>query len=319
MSGGFPPIEPHRTSLLDVGGGQRIFWEECGNPDATPAVVLHGGPGSGCSPGTRRLFDPTAYRVILFDQRGTGRSRPRVDAVTDLADNTTVHLLADLEVLREALGVERWVVFGVSWGATLGLAYAERYPDRVLGIVLSSVTVSRPGDIHWLYHEAGRFYPDAWRRFRDGVPKGEGGGNLVDAYFRLLHDQPDIGIREKAAEEWCAWEDAVSPLPGGSTNPRYQDPAFRMTFARLVTHYFHHGAWLADNQLLAGADRLAGIPGFLIHGRFDLGGPVDVPWELARRWPGSELVVVDTGHTGGDPMTEAIVDATSRLRLRPSG
>lgn len=256
-----------------------------------------------------------AYRIILFDQRGAGRSQPRVDAVSDLSDNTTAQLLADLERLREALGVERWVVFGASWGATLGIAYAERHPEQVLGMVLSPVTLSRPGDLRWLYHETGRFYPDAWRRFRDGVPAGARDGDLVDAYFRLLHEHPDIGIRERAAEDWCAWEDAASPLPDGSPNPRYQDPAFRMTFARIVTHYFHHGAWLANNQLLAGAGQLAGIPGFLVHGRFDLGAPLDTAWELARAWPASELVVVETGHMGGDPMVEAIVEATNRLRM----
>lgn len=313
----FPPIEPYETGMLDVGDGQGLYWETCGNPAGLPAVVLHGGPGSGCTPGARRLFDPEAYRIILFDQRGCDRSRPRVDATTDLTANTTGHLLADIERLRRHLGVERWVVRGASWGVTLGLAYAELHPGNVVAMVLSSVTLTRPADIHWLYHEAGRFYPEEWHRFRLGVPPADRDGDLVAAYHRLLHEEPDPAVREQAARDWCDWEDAAAPLPGGGPNPRYGDPAFRMTFARIVTHYFHHRAWLAENQLLRDAGRLAGIPAVLVHGRLDLGGPLDAAWELARAWPDAELKVVDTGHSGGDPMTAATVEATSRFaRLR---
>jgi len=314
MPGLFPRIEPQQSGLLDLGSGQRIYWEVCGNPDGKPAVVLHGGPGSGCTEGARRVFDPAAYRIVLFDQRGAGRSLPRVGPFTDLSANTTSHLLADMDTLREFLGIERWVVRGVSWGVTLGLVYAQAHADRVVAMVLSSVAMTRPKDIHWLYHEVGRFYPEAWHRFRRGVPEAER-DDLVGAYHRLLHDQSELKVRERAAKDWCAWEDAASPMPDGAPNPRYDDPAFRMSFARTVTHYFHHQAWLAESQILNDAGRLAGIPGVLIHGRSDLGGPLDVAWELAQVWPDAELQVVDTGHTGGDAMTAATVEATNRFAI----
>jgi proline iminopeptidase len=169
----FPEIDPYESGFLDVGDGQSVYWEACGNPAGQPAVVLHGGPGSGCKPGARRLFDADAYRIVLFDQRGSGRSRPRVDATTDLGTNTTGRLLADLEMLRGHLGIGRWLVQGASWGVTLGLVYAEAYPERVTAMVLTSVTMTRPADIHWVYHQTGRFYPEAWERFRAGVPEAE--------------------------------------------------------------------------------------------------------------------------------------------------
>ena len=312
MPGLFPRSEPHESGLLDVGDGQLIYWEVRGNPGGKPAVVLHGGPGSGCSTDSGRMFDPEVYRIVLFDQRGAGRSRPRVGPYTDMSANTTGDLVSDIEILREFLGIERWVVRGVSWGVTLGLVYAETYPERVVAMVLSSVTTTRPKDIRWLYHEVGRHYPEAWHRFCEGVPENER-GELVAAYHRLLHVQPELDIRERAARKWCDWEDAVSPMPGGAPNPRYDDPAFRMTFGRIVTHYFHHRAWLAEDQILDGAYRLEGLPAVLIHGRLDLGGPLDVAWELARVWSGAELKVVETGHIGGDTMTAAIVEAAQRF------
>jgi proline iminopeptidase len=312
----YPPTTPYRHGMLDVGDGQNLYWEECGTPLGTPVVGLHGGPGSGCSSGLRQLFDPSRYRIVLFDQRGAGRSTPRVDAVCDPAENTTWHLVADLTRLREHLGVDRWLVYGVSWGSTLGLAYAQLHPDHVLGMVLSSVTMTRASDIHWLFHETGRFYPEAWQRFRDGVPADERDGDLVDAYHRLLNVQVDRRVRVRAARDWCAWEDAASPLPDGRPNPRYDDPGFRITFARLVTHYFHHRAWLEENQLLEGASALNGVPGVLVHGRHDLGGPPDTAWELAHAWPDAQLLLVDTGHAGGQAMTAAIVGATDRFAGR---
>jgi proline iminopeptidase len=309
----FGPIEPYETGMLAVGHGQRLYWETSGNPKGLTVVNLHGGPGSGSTPGGRRLFDPARYRIVQFDQRGAGRSAPRVDAAADLSANTTGHLVADLESLRDHLGVERWVLRGVSWGVTLGLAYAQAYPERVVAMVFNSVTMTRPSEIHWLYHEAGRFYPQAWQRFRAGVPQAEREGDLVAEYYHLLNVQPDEAIRQRAAGEWCAWEDAVSPLPDGRANPRYEDPIFRMTFARIVTHYFHHNAWLEPNQLLGNASRLAGIPGMLIHGQFDLGGPVDTAWQLAQAWPDALLKVVHSGHVGDNEMTAAIVEATNRF------
>ena len=311
----YPEIEPFEHGMLHVGDGQLVYWEACGSPDGKPAVVLHGGPGSGCTPGLRRYFDPDAYRIILFDQRGCGRSVPSAgDPTTALTANTTHHLIADIERLRTHLGIERWLVFGGSWGATLSLAYAEGHPERVTEIVLPSVTMTRPAEIHWLYHGVGRFLPQAWERFRDGVPSQDRDGDLVEAYARLL-DDPDPAIRERAARDWCDWEDAVVSLePGYEPNPRYEDPGFRMTFTRLVTHYFRHYAWLEDGILLREARRLRGIPGALIHGRLDLGSPAMTAWELARAWPDATLELVGTGHTGGPAMTERLVAATDRFR-----
>jgi proline iminopeptidase len=311
----FPPIEPYAQGLLDVGDGQQLYWETCGNPEGKPAVVLHGGPGSGCTPGHRRYFDPSRYRIVLFDQRGAGRSTPNAsEAGTDLSVNTTHHLVADIERLRASLGIDSWLVNGASWGVTLGLLYAQRHPVRVSEMVLSSITLTRPADIHWLYHEVGRYLPEQWSHFRAGVPAAERDGDLVAAYHRLVNEQPDPLVRADAARAWCAWEDAaVSLEEGWSPNPRYDDANFRMAFSRLVTHYFRHHAWLDDNQLLANADRLAGIPGVLVHGRFDLGSPVDAAWQLAGAWPGAELHVVGTGHGGGSEMTSRIVEATNRF------
>ena len=313
MSGLFPPLEPYEAGLLDVGDGHRLYWETSGNPEGLTVATLHGGPGSGCTSSGRRLFDPGRYRIVQFDQRGAGNSQPRVDARSDLDTNTTTHLVADLERLREHFGVERWVLRGVSWGVTLGLTYAEAYPHRVVALVFNSVTLTRPPDIHWLYHEAGRFYPEAWQRFRAGAPDSAQDGNLVAAYHHLLNGQPDEGVRQRAADDWCAWEDAVSPLPDGQRNRRYDDPRFRMTFARIVSHYFHHDAWLEPNQLLRDANRLAGIPGVLIQGRLDVAGPPDTAWQLAQAWPDAQLRMVPGGHTGGDEMTGAIVDATEQF------
>jgi proline iminopeptidase len=186
----------------------------------------------------------------------------------------------------------------------------------VAALVFNSVTMTRPEEIHWLYHQAGRFCPEAWERFRAGVPHAERDGHLVAAYYQLLNVQPEKAIRQRAADEWCVWEDAVSPLPDGRPNPRYEDPAFRMTFARIVTHYFHHNAWLEPDQLLRNADRLDGIPGVLIHGRLDLGGPPDTAWQLAQAWPFAQLKMVDSGHTGGDEMTAAVVEATNHFASR---
>jgi proline iminopeptidase len=289
--------------MLDVGDGQLVYWELSGDPEGKPAVALHGGPGSGSSPGRRRAFARHGYRLVQFDQRGCGKSTPAVsDLGTDMAANTTHHLIADTERLREHLGIDRWLVWGGSWGCTLGLAYAQRHPERVSEMVLVSVTMTRPSDIHWLYHEVGRYFPEAWARFSVGAGDAP---DLVAAYDRLLNESAEPAVRVKAARDWCAWEDAVlSNVEGWVPNPRYEDAAFRMTFARTCAHYFSHAAWLDDRELLENAGRLAGIPAVLIHGRLDLGGPVDAPWLLARAWPDAELTLVGTGHQGGPEMTE---------------
>ena len=311
-----PEIEPYGTGMLDVGDGQRIYWETCGNPSGKPMVVLHGGPGSGCTPGARRMFDPAAFRIILFDQRQCGRSTPHAsDPAVDLSVNTTGHLLTDIEALRGHLGVERWLVFGSSWGSVLALAYAQAHPERVAGLVLFSVATGRAGDIHWLYHGVGQYFPDAWARFHASAGVHEPDADLVEAYHRLLND-PDPAVRERAAQAWCDWEAAVISVdPNHKPPARYADPRFRMVFARIVTHYCVNKLWLEDGVLLREAHRLAGIPGALVHGRLDLGTPLAPLWELTRAWPGSELVVVDeAGHETTTPgMMESILAAIDRF------
>ncbi len=316
MSALYPQIEPYGHGLLDVGDGNLLYWEICGNPDGKPALVLHGGPGSGCSTTMRRYFDPAAYRVVLFDQRNCGRSRPHAsDLSVELAANTTAHLIADIERLRQHLGIEKWLLFGGSWGSTLALAYAERLPERVTEIVLLGVTTTRQSEIDWLYHGVAPLFPDQWVRFRAGVPEAERDGDLVEAYHRLLHDA-DPTVRAKAAQDFHDWEAAsLSVDPNGKPNPQWLEPDFRLARARIVTHYFRHAAWLDEGVLIREAGRLAGIPGVLIHGRLDLGSPLVTAWELAQAWHGSELIVVSgAGHTAGDPgMTETLIAATDRF------
>jgi proline iminopeptidase len=303
--------------MLDVGDGHRLHWEVAGNPDGKPAVVLHGGPGSGSSPRTRRFFDPDVYRVVQFDQRNCGRSTPSAtEPVVDLSTNTTAHLIADCERLREHLGIERWLVWGASWGTSLGLAYAEAHPARVSEMILVAVTNSTRREVDWITRAMGRIFPAEWARFRDGVPEPDRDGDLAAAYSRLLHD-PDPDVRERAALAWCEWEDIhVATYPGHEHDPRYDDPDFRLCFARLVTHYWSNAGFLDDGVLLREAHRLAGIPGVLIHGRLDISGPADIAWELARAWPDADLVLIgDAGH-GGDSMTPAVVAATNRFAVR---
>lgn len=312
----YPDIEPYDAGMMDTGDGNRIYWEVSGNPEGKPVLVLHGGPGSGSTPGGRRNWDPEKYRIVQLDQRNCGRSRPLAsDPSLDLGNNTTEKLIADLEQLRELLGVDQWVLWGGSWGVTLALAYAQGYPERVRAMILVSVTMTRRSDVHWLAHEAGRFLPEEWHAFRAGVPEAERDGDLVAAYYRLLHESGDPVIQRKAARDWCRWEDALLSLePGAEPYERFEDPDFRMLFARLVTHYFHHAAWLGDEQLLDGAPRLAGIPGVLIHGRLDISGPADVPWLLARAWPGAELhLVPEAGHRGSSKTSELILAAAERF------
>ena len=303
----YPPIEPYEGGMLDVGDDNLVYWEACGRPDGKPALVVHGGPGSGCTTGMRQYFDPDRYRVVLFDQRGCGRSTPHAsDPTTDMGPNTTGHLIADMERLRHHLGIERWLLSGASWGSTLTLAYAERHPHRVSEIVISGVTTTRRSEIDWLYRGVARFFPEEWERFQAGVPEADRGGDLVGAYARLMED-PDPQVRAQAANDWCAWEDAVISLePNGTPNVYRNRPAAGLlAFVRITTHYFAHGAWLEEGALLRDAGRLAGIPGVLIHGRLDLSGPLDTAWALARAWPDAELIVVnDSGHTGSDTMIE---------------
>ena len=321
----YPPIEPYETGMLDTGDGNFIYWETCGDPDGVPALVVHGGPGSGCSAGQRRSFNPERHRIILFDQRNCGRSMPHAsDPAADLSLNTTGHLIRDMEQLREHLGVQTWLLRGGSWGVTLSLAYAERYPERVSGMLMASVTSTRRSELDWLYRGAGRFFPEAWARFRDYVAAGTYRlptdteppiGDLLMAYSRLM-GSPDPEIRARAATEWLAWEDAVISMESNGEPGLYSnrpDDA-KLAFVRICSHYFANDAFLDDGVLIREAGRLAGIPAVLIHGRSDLGGGVITAWELARAWPGAELIVIeDSGHTGSAAMRQATRAAADRL------
>jgi proline iminopeptidase len=308
----YPPIEPYDSGVLDVGDENSIYWEVCGNPAGQSALVVHGGPGSGASRGSARLFDPERYRVVLFDQRGCGRSRPHAsDPTTKMAVNTTRHLVADMEQLREHLEIDAWLLYGGSWGSTLVLVYAEQHPERVKGVVIAGVTMTRPSETDWLYRGVARFLPAQWERFRSFA----GSDDVVRAYARLMED-PDLKVRQRAAAEWVAWEDAViahetkgSP---GAYRARVDDA--RLAFVRICTHYFAHDAWLEDDELLRNAHLLRRIPGVLIHGRLDLGSPLRTAWELQRAWPAAYLVVIDDdGHTGGDATRSAVLIATERF------
>jgi len=305
-----PPVEPYAVGELAVGDGHRLYWETVGDPGGVPAVWLHGGPGSGSSAGARRYFDPGGYRAVLFDQRGCGRSRPLADGPdVDLTVNTTDHLVADLERLRSHLGIDRWVVAGVSWGVTLALVYAQAHPHRVSAMMLAAVTTGTHRETGWITRDMGRVFPGQWDQFLHLVPESDRGSDLAAAYAALLAN-PDPALRDAAASAWCAWEDThVSLMPSWAPNPRYQDPAFRQVFARLVTHYWSHGCFLSEDQIMGNVSRLHDIPAVLIHGRYDISGPLDTAWALHRSWPTSQLVVVDDAGHGGGSFPERITAA----------
>jgi proline iminopeptidase len=312
----FPSIEPFESGMLDVGDSQQIYWECCGNPDGRPAVYLHGGPGSGCTPQSRRYFDPGIYKVVLTDQRGCGRSRPHVEKKGDLEVNTTVHLIEDLERLREHLRIDRWTILGVSWGSTLGLAYAQTFPERVAAIVLACVTTTSRREVQWITHDIGCVFPEQWEGFASvGSYDPNRRVDLVDRYAELAFSA-DAAACELAAREWCAWEDVhVSLAPGYAPNRRFEDPAFRLLFTRLVTHYWRHGAFLGEDQLIRNISLLKDIPAVLLHGRYDVSSPLETAWRLQRAWPGSVLHVIDHAGHGGGTMTDRIVEAMNRIGL----
>lgn len=294
-----------------------MYWEARGNPNGRPALVVHGGPGSGRSPGAYRGFDPDVFRVVQFDQRGCGDSTPSAaNPATDMAHNTTEHLLLDMETLREHLGIDRWLLYGGSWASTLILAYALRHPERVIGIILVGVTMTRPREIDWLYHGLRLLLPIEWERFRAGVPAAERDHNLVDAYRRLMEDT-DAEVRLRAADDWCAWEDAVIAHESLGRPGQYsaRTDAAKLAFVRICSHYMAYAAWLEDGQLLRDARRLAGIPGVLIHGRLDLSSPPLTAWELAQAWPDADLSIIDdAGHTGSPATGTAVLAAIDRFR-----
>lgn len=312
-------VEPYDAGLLEVGDGHTLYWESCGNPDGTPFLFLHGGPGSGSSERHRRYFDRETHRAILFDQRGCGRSRPLAsEPLVDLSTNTTQHLIEDIEALRLHLEIDRWAIVGVSWGTTLGLAYAQTHPDTIIGLALAFVTTTSRREVDWITEGVGRVFPEQWHRFSSAIPEHLRGERLVDAYATMLQN-PNPAAHQHAAREWCLWEDAhVSLTPGRKPSPWFEDPEFRLVFARLVTHYWSNEAFLEDDQLIRDAGVLEGIPGVLLHGRHDVSSPLETAWRLSRAWPGSDLVVLDeAGHGGGDEITDMIRSAATRVASNP--
>lgn len=311
-----PPTEPTDSGLLDRPDGARLYWEVSGNPSGLPALYLHGGPGSALGRGGyRRRFDPERYRVVGLDQRGCGRSTPwAVDDLAHLDHLTTAALIADVEALRAHLGVDSWLVHGVSWGSTLALAYALAHPDRVTALVLTAVTTGARDEIDWITEGVGRVFPEAWERFAAEVPDGV---RVVEHYAHRLRD-PDPAVRASAADAWDAWESThVSLDPAWRPGPLHENPRDRANFATLVTHFWAHDCFLdGDDAVLARAHRLAGIPGVLIHGRRDVSGPVITPWRLHRAWPGSELHVVESEGHGGEEEMELTCRAIDRLADR---
>jgi proline iminopeptidase len=307
--------EPTATGSLEADPDQRVYWESVGNRAGKPAVVLHGGPGSGCTPWHRTLFDLSKYRVVLFDQRNCGRSTPHAsEPDVDLSANTTQNLIADIELLREHLGIDRWLVWGGSWGSTLALAYAEAHPDRVTEMILWGITTGRRSEADWLFRGGlAPLFPEQWAQLRAGVPEAEDDTDVVDAYARRLFDS-DPDLRAKAAFDWCMWESATPDWPPRSgLASRYRDLNFALAFARLVTHYVRNDFFLEDGVLLRNAGALSGIPGILINGRFDLQAPLGNAWALHEVWPRSELVVADEAGHAADEIERELMEASQRF------
>ena len=304
----YPPIEPYARGHIDVGDGHSVFWERVGTPGATPAVFLHGGPGGGCAPDHRRLFDPARYDVLLFDQRGCGRSTPHAS----LDANTTWDLVADIERLRTMAGVDRWLVFGGSWGSTLALAYAQTHPARVSALVLRGVFTVRKSEIDWYYQDgASRFFPDKWERFVAAAPQDER-DDLVAAYRRILTGD-DRAAQIAAARAWSVWEgETIRLLPDPALSAAHDADEFALAFARIENHYFTHGGWLEDGQLLRDAHRLADIPGVIVQGRYDMACPPDTAWALHRAWPQARFEMIEgAGHAFNEPgILDALIRAT---------
>jgi proline iminopeptidase len=313
----YPKIEPFASGMLDVGDGQSMYWEQSGNPLGKPVVFLHGGPGGGTNGNHRRIFDPAKYRIVLLDQRGCGKSTPNAaDAAFSLAANTTWHLVADIELLREHLGIDRWQVLGGSWGSTLALAYAQTHPERVTEIVLRGIFTLRKSELDWFYEGKGAndIMPEAWEHFVAPVPVAERGG-MIAAYHRLLND-PDPGVHGPAAVAWSTWEaSSITLLPRPDIVEVFASPAFALAFARIENHYFMHQGWFDDGQLIANAGLLADIPGVIVQGRYDLCTPAVTAWDLHRTWPEAEFhMIADAGHSFDEPgVRDALVTATDRF------
>lgn len=307
----YPEIEPFETGMLDVGDGHSIYWERCGTKGAKPAIFLHGGPGGTISPRHRRLFDPTRYDVTLFDQRGCGKSMP--NAVLDA--NTTWHLVADIERLRERAGVDKWLVFGGSWGSTLALAYAETHPERVSELVVRGVYTLTKAELAWYYQfGVSEMFPDKWERFLAPIPEAER-GDLMAAYRKRLIGS-DRKAQVEAALAWSKWEgETITLLPEPETSDKFGEEDYAVAFARIENHYFVHGGWLEEGQLLRDANRLRGIPGVIVHGRYDMPCPARYAWQLHKAWPDAEFYLVEgAGHAYSEPgILDRLIYATDKF------
>lgn len=313
----YPAIEPYASGMLEVGDGQSIYWEVSGNPDGKPAVFLHGGPGGESSPKHRRLFDPAKYRIVLLDQRGSGRSLPHASSPdADLSTNTTWHLVADLEALRTHLGIERWLVLGGSWGSTLALAYAERHPSSVTELVLRGIFTLRKSELDWFYEGDGanQLYPDLWESFLEPIPVDER-DNLIEAYHRRLND-PDPAVHGPAAIAWSTWEaSTITLLPRPDVVATFAAPHYAVAFARIENHYFVNRGFFDEGQLIRDAHILRDIPAVIVQGRYDICTPPVTAWDLHRAWPEADFVMVpDAGHAFDEPgILTAVLDATDRF------
>ncbi|USI71485.1 prolyl aminopeptidase [Sphingomonas morindae] len=306
----FPAIEPFEAGMLDTGEGHQIYWERVGRRGGIPAVFLHGGPGGGCTPGQRRLFDPARYDLLLFDQRGCGRSRPHAA----LEANTTWHLVEDIERLRRACGHARWLVFGGSWGSTLALAYAQAHPDHVSALVLRGIFLLRAAELAWYYQGgAAWIFPDKWEAFLAPVPEAAR-ADLISAYRALLTGD-DAARQIEAARAWSRWEgETLTLLPDPALADSFAEDHFALAFARIENHYFHHRGWLEEGQLLRDAGRLRDIPGTIIQGRYDMATPMRSAWDLHRAWPEARFEpVADAGHAFSEPgILDRLLAATQR-------
>ncbi|HET7921944.1 MAG TPA: prolyl aminopeptidase [Gammaproteobacteria bacterium] len=313
----YPPIEPYATRTLAVDAPHVLYVEECGNPDGLPVVFVHGGPGGGCTAENRRFFDPARYRIILFDQRGCGRSRPHAE----LEGNTTQALVTDMERLRETLGIERWVVFGGSWGSTLALVYAETHPGRVLALVVRGIFLVTPEEIRWFYQDGiQHLYPDHFEAFVAPIPPSER-GDLMRAYYRRL-TSPDLALRAAAAEAWSLFEARCSTLlPSPEVVGHFSEPEVAMAIARIECHYFVNDCFLAPDQIIRDAARLKSIPGVIVQGRYDVVCPAFSAWRLHRAWPEAEFrMIPDAGHASSEPGTRAaLIEATDAFAARFGG
>jgi proline iminopeptidase len=307
----YPPIEPYETDMLDVGDGHQIYYERSGKPGGKPAVFLHGGPGGGFSPQHRQLFDPAVYDVTLFDQRGCGRSVP----YAGLDANTTWHLVADIEQLRITFGIERWLVFGGSWGSTLALAYAETHPERVSALIVRGVYFVTKPELDWYYQfGVSEMFPDKWEGFLAPIPPAER-GDMIGAYRKRLTGD-DAATKLAAAKAWSIWEgETITLLPDPATTAPFQDGTYALAFARIENHYFFHGAWLEDNQLLNNAHRLHGIPGTIVQGRYDMPCPARYAWALHKAWPEADFHLIEgAGHAYSEPgILDQLIRATDRF------